>query len=75
MLICGNNNLGQLASCLATAHNFLLSAGGAAAIFESLIATIERNSESVCDEAELSEVDRNLLWRRQFLSPVAVIVA
>ncbi|SDG87779.1 hypothetical protein [Pelagibacterium luteolum] len=25
----------------------------------------------VCDEAGLSEVDRDLLWRRQFLNPFA----
>jgi serine/threonine-protein kinase HipA len=25
----------------------------------------------VCREADLSEVDRNVLWRRQFLNPFA----
>lgn len=27
----------------------------------------------MCDEAGLSEVDRNFLWRRQFFNPYAFI--
>jgi serine/threonine-protein kinase HipA len=29
----------------------------------------------VCHEAQLSQVDRNLLWRRQFLHPYAFVGA
>jgi serine/threonine-protein kinase HipA len=32
---------------------------------------IEDKWKAVCDEAGLSEVDRALLWRRQFLNPFA----
>ena len=29
----------------------------------------------VCDQAALSEVDRNFMWRRQFLNPYAFVDA
>jgi serine/threonine-protein kinase HipA len=29
----------------------------------------------MCDEAKLSKVDRNFLWRRQFLNPYAFLEA
>ena len=29
------------------------------------------NWQAVCDEAELTEVDRRLFWQRQFLNPYA----
>lgn len=74
MLISGTKNLSQLKNCLETAHNFLLSADEARAIFAKQIAAIEENWETVCDQAELSEIDRNLLWRRQFLNPFSVEV-
>ena len=69
MLISGDNNLSQLKTCLETAHNFLLSEKEARGIFGNLTATIEQNWETVCEEAELNEVDKKLLWRRQFLNP------
>ena len=72
MLISGDNNLSQLKTCLETAHNFLLSEEGAREIFGSLTATIERYWETVCEEAELNEVDKRLFWRRQFLNPYSV---
>ena len=69
MLISGNNNLSQLKTCLETAHNFLLSEEEAREIFGNLTAAIEQHWETVCEEAELNEVDKKLLWRRQFLNP------
>lgn len=72
MLISGNNNLSQLKSCLATAHNFLLSKIQARAIFEKMISAIKRHWDGVCEEAELSEVDKRLLWGRQFLNPFSI---
>ena len=73
MLIKGNNNLSQLKTCLATASNFLLSEKQAHAVFEHQIATIETHWDSVCQEAELNEVDKSLLWRRQFLNPYSLL--
>jgi serine/threonine-protein kinase HipA len=69
MLIADNNNLSQLKTCLETAHNFLLSEEEARAIFDKLATVIEQQWDRVCEEARLSEVDKKLLWRRQFLNP------
>ena len=72
MLISGNNNLSQLKLCLETARHFLLSEDDARAIFSRLIEAIEKNWKMVCDEADLSEVDRSLLLGRQFLNPYSI---
>lgn len=72
MLISGNKNLSQLKNCLETAHNFLLSEEDARRIFAKQKDVIENNWAVVCDEAELSAVDRALLWKRQFLNPFSV---
>ncbi len=69
MLIAGNNKMSQLATCLQTAHSFLLSQDEAKAIFEHQIQIIKANFDTVCAEAELSEIDKRLFWQRQFLNP------
>jgi serine/threonine-protein kinase HipA len=69
MLISGYNNLSQLKTCLKTAHNYLLSDEEAHETFGHLTDIIEQHWDSVCEEAELNEVDKKLLWRRQFLNP------
>ncbi len=61
MLISGNNNLSQIKNCIASAHNFLLSRDSAQAIFEHQKTVIEEHWLSVCDAAQLSEVDKKLL--------------
>lgn len=72
MRIYGENNMSQLKTCLGTAHNFLLSEEEARATFENQMAAIEAHWKAVCEEAELNEVDKKLLWRRQFLNPYSV---
>lgn len=72
MLIAGNNKMSQLATCLQTAHNFLLSQEEAKAIFEYQIEIIKDNFDAVCAEAELSEIDKRLFWHRQFLNPFSL---
>ncbi len=74
MLISGENRLSNLRSCLDAAPHFLLSEDEAKAIFDKQREAIEANWEKVCDEANLSAVDRNLFWQRQFLNPFAFIV-
>ena len=69
MLISGNNNLSRLESCFEVANQFLLSEDDARAISTHQITIIKRHWEAVRDEAELSEVDRKLFWKRQFLNP------
>jgi len=72
MRIYGENNLSRLKSCLETAHNFLLTEEDARSIFHRQITVIKQHWETVCKEAKLNEVDKNLLWKRQFLNPYSV---
>ena len=72
MRIYGENNLSRLKSCLETAHNFLLTEEEARLIFHLQITVIEQHWETVCKETELNEVDKKLLWKRQFLNPYSV---
>ncbi|MXZ33034.1 MAG: type II toxin-antitoxin system HipA family toxin [Gammaproteobacteria bacterium] len=72
MLISGSNSLSRLAICFEAANHFLLSEDDARAISDHQINIIEQHWDQVCDEAELSEVDRNLFWRRQFLNPFSI---
>ena len=72
MLISGNNRMSQLKSCLEAAQHFLLSDEDARAIFARLTGAIENHWDALCEEAELSEVDKALFWKRQFLNPCAL---
>ncbi len=69
MKISEDKNLSQLRLCLEIAHHFLLSENNAETIFEQLEATIRQYWSEVCEEAQLSEIDKKLLWGRQFLNP------
>ncbi len=71
MLISGDNRMSQLSSCLAVAHNFLLSPEEAREIIERQIAVIEDNRALMCDEANLNQTDRALFWKRQLLNDFA----
>lgn len=73
MLIFENNNLSQLKTCLDTAHNFLMSENEARALFETHILAIENNWDAVCDETQLSPVDKKLLRGRDFLNPYSTM--
>ena len=68
MLISGNINLSQIKNCVETAHNFLLPKEEALEIFANQKEIIEKNWQSVCEEAELTDVDKKLFWQRQFLN-------
>lgn len=71
MLLVGSNRFSQLRVCIEAAHNFHLSEDEAQAVIEHQKSVIEEHWDSVCDEAQLSEVDRALFWHRQFLNPYA----
>ena len=71
MLITGDERLSRIAICLKAAPSFSLRADEALAIAKNQITTIRNNWSMVCSEANLSEVDRDLLWRRQFLNQFA----
>ncbi len=72
MLIFGDNRMSQLTACLDAAPHFLFSREEARSIIEYQIEVIEANWALVCDEANLSEMDRALFWKRQFLNPFAL---
>lgn len=69
MKISGGNNLSKLNVCLEAAHHFMLSQEEAKKIFQQIESAIREHWDGVCAEAQLSEVDKNLLWGRQFLNP------
>ena len=71
MLISGNQRMSQLKNCLAACRYFLLSEQEAKCIIEHQVAIIEQHWNYVCAEAQLSEVDKKLFWRRQFLNAYA----
>ena len=75
MLIHGSDRRSQIATCMAAAPSFLLGSEAAIAIVNHQLRTIENEWPSICDEAGLSEVDRTLFWRRQFLNPFTFLSA
>lgn len=69
--IADQNRRSQLEVCRLAARHFLLRDQDARAIIDGQVAAIRDNWQAVCDEAELSPVDRTFLWRRQFLNAYA----
>jgi serine/threonine-protein kinase HipA len=69
MLITGNNRSSTLATCIEAAPNFLLDKQTAAGMIQHMLATVRTEWEATCDEASVSDVDRNLFWERIFLNP------
>ena len=71
MLIHENDKRSQLETCRLSAPNFLTNDRDAKELIDHQIETITRLWPTICDEAELSIVDRTYLWRRQFLNDYA----
>jgi serine/threonine-protein kinase HipA len=71
MFLVGNNKMSQMTTCLAAAINFQLDAETARAIILHQVQTIRTHWTSLCDEAGLTETERQFFWRRQFLNPFA----
>jgi serine/threonine-protein kinase HipA len=69
MLITDDDRSSRITTCVAAAPQFLLSAEEAIDIIEKQIICIKQNWSTVCEEAALSEVDRNLLWGNQIMNP------
>lgn len=69
MLITGENRMSQLAVCLEAASHFLLNRKAAEELIEQQLVAIRDHWPVVCEEAALSEVERNVLWRHRFLNP------
>ena len=75
MLIMGERRGSQISLCLKAAPLFLLNANEAIALVANQIRAIKRFWKEVCDAAALAEVDRNFMWRRQFLNAFAFVDA
>ena len=75
MLISGDRRTSQISVCLQAAPLFLLGLTEATEFVAGQIKTIKTFWNEVCDEAALSEVDRNFLWGRQFLNAFAFVDA
>lgn len=75
MLITGQRRTSQISVCLEAAPLFQLDVNDATALIAGQIKAIKRSWKEVCGAAALSEVDRNFLWRRQFLNPFAFVDA
>jgi serine/threonine-protein kinase HipA len=71
MMISGSDRSSRLITCLAAAHRFMLSDTEARAIIDAQVGAINRNWEAVCDEADLSPIDRTLFKDRLFLNVYA----
>jgi serine/threonine-protein kinase HipA len=71
MLIMGEQRASQIALCLKAAPLFLLDVNGATALVANQVKAIKKFWIEVCDAAALPEVDRNFMWKRQFLNPFA----
>ncbi|MBD3868884.1 MAG: type II toxin-antitoxin system HipA family toxin [Acidobacteria bacterium] len=71
MLISGDIKESRLGLCMDAAHRFFLNSDDAKAIMKGQVDCIRSNWDDACDEAKLTEVDRNLLWKRQFLNGYA----
>lgn len=71
MQILANDNSSRIITCLEAAPHFLLHKEEAREIVERQIECIEENWSKICGEAELSEIDRKLLWRNQVFNPFA----
>jgi serine/threonine-protein kinase HipA len=61
----------QLATCMNAAAAFMLSSAEASNIVNHQLAVIRQQWPQVCNEAQLSHVDRAFFWQRQFLNPFA----
>ena len=68
MIIFQQKNMSQLSICIEACHQFLLDSSETVVIIEKTLKDLLNSWESVCKEANLSEVDRNLFSQRFFLN-------
>ena len=71
MLVRGDDRRSLVESCRLSAPSFLLADAPARDLINRQITAICSGWRGICDEAELSEIDRAFLWRRQFLNDFA----
>ncbi len=66
------DRLSQVSRCIAHAGIYHLTVEQAREIVDHQITVIHDEWTPVCDQAELTNTDRNRLWGRQFLNPFAL---
>jgi serine/threonine-protein kinase HipA len=71
MFIHGTNRLSQLRECINSAAQFQLSKNEAISIIEAIASTLIDNWKKLCEESELSLVDRKMFAANQFFNPFA----
>lgn len=71
MLIKGDDRRALLALCVDAAPAFHLKTDEARRLIQAQIKTIVATWPKIAEEAQLSEVERQGFWRRQFLNPYA----
>ena len=62
-------NHSTLTNCLSIASVFQINKDNAKEIIESLITNIREHWSDVCDEAEMTEIERARLWERAIFNP------
>jgi serine/threonine-protein kinase HipA len=62
----------QVAGCVARAATYHLTRDDAQAIVDHQQSIIETHWNDVCDEARLTQAQRDRFWRKQFLNPFAL---
>ncbi len=68
MLIVGDNRTSTLATCMEAAPNFQLGQSAARDIIDRQINTIRDEWDDICEEAALTEIERNQFGQRMFLN-------
>jgi serine/threonine-protein kinase HipA len=71
MLIHETDRRSTMATCLASALQFQLSALEAQEIIDHQVDCITQSWSEVCEQARLSRAERTFLWKRQFLNDYA----
>jgi serine/threonine-protein kinase HipA len=71
MLISPETRMSRIAACLDACAYFHLSVDEAVQIVMGQIESIGENWQAVCEQADLGDATRNMLWGRQFLNPFA----
>lgn len=69
MLIVDDKRMSTLANCLEAAPRFQLDQEAAQRIIDGQISAIREAWDDICEEAALTEVERNMFGERMFLNP------
>ena len=69
MLLSNDDNHSRFSTCINAANEFMLNEDQALDVVSQQVTCLVENWPQLCDEADLSHVDRSLFVGRQFLNP------